>query len=224
VVAYAISRGKRSFVGLIPQGAYGTLIEGAFKRAVGGGGARVLGIERYAAGKVSDAVRRATQTAGHADALFIPEGGDVATDAVQALSTAGVNLRQLALLGTRSWDDPKIFSNPLLEGGWYPGLDDAGFRAFAGRYRSRYGQDPPRSAALAYDAVAFVTALAKAQGTQRITDETLVSPSWFAGIDGVFRLRNDGTNQRPLAILRVTPSGGQIIAPASPASSPIHGH
>jgi len=42
----------------------------------------------------------------------------------------------------------------------------------------------------------------------------LTNPSGFAGIDGVFRFRNDGTSQRGLAILRVTPSGGQVIAPA----------
>jgi branched-chain amino acid transport system substrate-binding protein len=134
---------------------------------------------------------------------------------IAALSAAGVNVRQFALLGTQLWDDPKIFSNPLLEGGWYPAPDPAGFRAFAERYRGRYRQDPPRPAALAYDAVALVAALVKAQGSQRITNEVLTNPSGFAGIDGVFRFRNDGTNQRGLAILRVTPSGGQVIAPAS---------
>ena len=57
---------------------------------------------------------------------------------IAALSAAGVNVRQFALLGTQLWDDPKIFANPLLEGGWYPAPDPAGFRAFAERYRGRY--------------------------------------------------------------------------------------
>jgi branched-chain amino acid transport system substrate-binding protein len=160
-------------------------------------------------------VRAVTQTAGRADAIFIPDGGDGVADVVQALAAAGVNLRQFALLGTQLWDDPKIFSNPALDGGWYPAPDPAGFRAFADRYRNRYRQDPPRPAALAYDAVALVAALVKTQGSQRITNEVLTNPSGFAGIDGMFRFRNDGTNQRGLAILRVTPAGGQVIAPAS---------
>jgi len=42
----------------------------------------------------------------------------------------------------------------------------------------------------------------------------LSNPSGFAGIDGVFRFRSDGTNQRGLAVLRVMPSGGLVIAPA----------
>ena len=83
-------------------------------------------------------------------------------------------------------------SNPLLAGGWYPAPDPVGFRAFADRYRSRYGQDdPPRVAGLAYDAVALVAALKKKQGSPRITNEALTSPSGFAGIDGRFRFRED---------------------------------
>lgn len=216
VVAYAISQGKRSFIGLVPGTAYGSVAEGEFKQSVARRGGRVMALEHYAddRNKIGDAARLMAQAAGRADALFIPDGGEAVNDVVAALSAAGVNLRQLALLGTQLWDDPKVFSNPLLEGGWYPAPDPAGFRSFADRYRGRYRQDPPRPAALAYDAVALIAALVKTQGPQRITDEVLTSPSGFAGIDGVFRFRNDGTNQRGLAILRVTPSGGQVIVPA----------
>jgi branched-chain amino acid transport system substrate-binding protein len=215
VVAYAISQGKHSFMGLIPGSAYGTVVEGELQQAVARRGGRVVALEHYdSRSKIGDAARLVAQAAASADALFIPDGGDAVNDAVAALAAAGVNVRQFALMGTQLWDDPKIFSNPQLEGGWYPGPDPAGFRAFADRYRSRYGQDPPRTAALAYDAVTLVAALAKTQGPQRITNEVLTNPSGFAGIDGVFRFRNDGTSQRGLAVLRVTPSGGQVIAPA----------
>ena len=213
VVAYAISQGKRSFIGLVPGGAYGSVVEGEFKQSVARRGGRVMALEHYD-NKMGDAARLVAQAAGGADALFIPDGGEAVNEMIAALAAAGVNVRQFALMGTQLWDDPKIFSNPQLEGGWYPGPDPAGFHAFADRYRSRYGQDPPRPAALAYDAVTLVAALAKTQGPQRITNEVLTNPSGFAGIDGAFRFRNDGTNQRGLAILRVTPSGGQVIAPA----------
>ena len=42
----------------------------------------------------------------------------------------------------------------------------------------------------------------------------LTNASGFAGIDGVFRFRPDGTNERGLAVMRVTPNGGQIVSPA----------
>ncbi len=155
VVAYAISQGKRSFIGLVPGSAYGSVVEGEFKQSVARRGGRVMALEHYADGrnKIGDAARLVAQAAGGADALFIPDGGEAVNEMIAALAAAGVNVRQFALMGTQLWDDPKIFSNPQLEGGWYPGPDPAGFHAFADRYRSRYGQDPPRPAALAYDAV-----------------------------------------------------------------------
>ena len=51
----------------------------------------------------------------------------------------------------------------------------------------------------------------------RFAEETLTTPSGFAGIDGVFRFRPDGTNQRGLAVMRVTPQGGQVVSPAPKA-------
>lgn len=217
VVAYAISQGKRSFIGLVPGNAYGSVAEGEFKQAVARRGGRVLALEHYAEdrSKIGDTARVVAQAAGGADALFISDSGEAVNDVVAALSAAGVNPRKFALMGTQLWDDPKIFANPALEGGWYPAPEPDGFRAFAERYRSRYRQDPARTAALAYDAVSLIAALVKTQGPQRITNEALTNPSGFAGIDGVFRFRNDGTNQRGLAVFRVTPSGGQVIAPAS---------
>ena len=88
-----------------------------------------------------------------------------------------------------------------------------GFRNFSARYRTRYGQDPVRTASLAYDAVALVAALVKTQGAQRFSEEVLTNSSGFTGIDGLFRFRPDGTNQRGLAVMRVSPTGGQIISP-----------
>jgi ABC-type branched-subunit amino acid transport system substrate-binding protein len=117
-------------------------------------------------------------------------------------------------MGTQLWDDPKVSANPQLEGAWYAGPEPAGFRDFAERYRSRYQRDPLRPAALAYDAVALIVALVKVQGSQRITNEMLANRDGFASrVNGAFRFRNDGTIQRGLAILKVTPSGGDVVAP-----------
>jgi hypothetical protein len=45
----------------------------------------------------------------------------------------------------------------------------------------------------------------------------LTNPSGFAGIDGVFRFRPDGTNERGLAVMKVAPGGSQPVA-GSPKS------
>ena len=158
-------------------------------------------------------VRNVAQAASGADAIFIPDGADAVPALVQALTANGIDTKRVQLLGTGLWEDAQIFSNPQLDGAWYAGPDTTGFRNFSARYRSRYGQDPVRTASLAYDAVALVAALVKTQGKQRFAAEVLTNSSGFTGIDGLFRFRPDGTNERGLAVLRATASGPQVIAP-----------
>ena len=216
IVGYAVAQGKRSFAAAIPDNAYGTVVEAAFKQAVARRGARVIALERYPIDRaqMQASVRTVAQAASRADAVFIPDGADSVATVVQVLAANGVDPKRVQLLGTGLWEDPQIFSNSALDGAWYAGPDTTGFRNFSGRYRSRYGQDPARTASLAYDAVALIAALTKTQGQQRFTDEVLTNTSGFTGIDGLFRFRADGSNQRGLAVMRVAPSGGQVVSPA----------
>jgi len=215
IVQYAASTGKRSYAALIPDNPYGTVVEAAFKQDVARRGGQLVALERYPHDKAAMAnpVRIVAQVAARVDAVFIPDGGDAVPDVVQALSAAGVNTKKIQLLGTGLWDDPRIFSTPALDGGWYAAPDAAGYRNFSARYAARFKQQPVRTATLAYDAVALIAALAKTQGAQRFSAEVLTNPSGFSGIDGLFRFLPEGTNQRGLAVLRVTPSGPQTISP-----------
>jgi ABC-type branched-subunit amino acid transport system substrate-binding protein len=213
IIDYAISRRKRSFAGLIPDNAYGAVVQAAFQSEVPRGGGRVVVLEKYPSdpGQLAAPVGRVAQAASQVDSVFIPDGADAVPQVVQALAADRVNLRRLQLLGTGLWEDPRIFSNKLLQGGLYAAPDATGFRNFSARYRARYGNDPVRTATLAYDAVALVAALVKTQGAQRFSEQVLTNPSGFAGIDGIFRFRADGTNDRGLAVMRVGPTGGQVV-------------
>ena len=222
IVDYAATRGKRSFAALLPDNAYGAVVEAAFQQAVARRGGRVVALEKYPldATKMGEPIRRIAQAAAQADSLFIPDGADAVPQVVQQLEANRVNLKRLQLLGTGLWDDPRIFENPSLAGALYAAPDSAGFRAFATRYRARYGGEPVRTATLAYDAVALVAALVKTQGAQRFSEQVLTGSSGFAGIDGIFRFKADGTNERGLAVLQVAPGGGQVVSPAPKAFAP----
>jgi ABC-type branched-subunit amino acid transport system substrate-binding protein len=215
IVGYAVGQGRRSFAALIPDNAYGAVVEAAFKQQVARRGGRIVAIERFPLDKsqIQGPARNVAQAAARADAIFIPESAEGTTTAVQTLIASGIDTKRVQLLGTGLWEDPQIFNDPQLEGAWYAGPDPTGFRNFSGRYRARYGNDPVRTASLAYDAVALVAALVKTQGKQRFSEQVLTNSSGFTGIDGLFRFRPDGTNQRGLTVLRVTPTGGQIISP-----------
>lgn len=207
----------------MPDNAYGTVVEAAFQQEVARHGGRILAIEKYPLdpGKMAEPIRRVAQAAGKVDSIFIADGPDAVPQVVAGLVSAGVNLKRVQLLGTGLWaDDQRIMADKRLDGGWYPAPEPGGFKAFAGRYRARYGQDPVRTATLAYDAVALVAALVKTQGAQRFSEQILTTQSGFAGIDGIFRFRPDGTTERGLSVMRVTPEGGQTISPAPRSFTP----
>jgi len=216
IVEYGASIGKRSLAAMLPENAYGNVVEVAFKQAVARRGGRIVAFEKYGADRAG-AARNIAQALGSADSLFIADDGDAVVGVADALTAAGANLRNLQLLGTGLWDNPRVFATPALQGGLYAAPDPSGFRAFAGRYRAKYGAEPVRTATLAYDAVALVAALARTQGGQRFSQDVLTNPSGFAGIDGLFRFRADGSNERGLAVMKVTSGGGQPVA-GSPKS------
>ena len=222
IVDFSISRGKRSFAALLPDNAYGTVVEGAFQQEVSRRGGRVLVLEKYTleGNKINEAARRVSQAATQVDGIFIPDSPDAVPQVVNALAANGVDLRRVQMIGSGLWEDARISSTAALEGAWYAAPEATGFRNFSARYRARYGQDPVRTATLAYDAVALVAALVKTQGPQRFSETALTNPSGFAGIDGVFRFRPEGTNERGLAVLRVAPAGGQVLSPAPHSFQP----
>jgi ABC-type branched-subunit amino acid transport system substrate-binding protein len=216
IVEYSASIGKRSFATLLPENAYGNVVEVTFKQAVGRKGGRVVAFEKYGADRAT-AARTVAQALGTADALFLADDGDSVVTVADSLTAAGANLRNIQLLGTGLWDNPRVFASPALQGGLYAAPDPSGFRSFSTRYRAKFGADPVRTATLAYDAVALVAALARTQGPQRFSMGVLTNPSGFAGIDGLFRFRADGTNERGLAVMRVGSGGGTAVA-GSPKS------
>src|SRR5437763_3056634 len=168
IVEYSASIGKRSVAVLVPDNAYGNVVEAAVKAAVPRRGGRIVAFEKYGADRATPA-RTVAQQLGSADALFIADDGDAVVAVADAMSAAGANLRNIQLLGTGLWDNPRGYANSSLQGGLYAAPDPAGFRAFSGRYRTKYGGEPVRTATLAYDAGALVAALARTQGPTRFS-------------------------------------------------------
>src|ERR1700761_684398 len=75
IVDYAASIGKRSFAAMLPENAYGNVVEAAFKQAVGRKGGRIVVLEKYGADR-NAAARTVAQSLGSADALFLADDGD----------------------------------------------------------------------------------------------------------------------------------------------------
>lgn len=216
VITFAASRGKKSIIGLVPDNAYGNVIEAAVKQFAAARTSKVVALERYQPNPsdIGSAVRRAAQSARQADLVIIGDGAEATAVAVQALNAAGINTKRMQLAGTGLWEDQNVFAIRDLDGAWFPTPDSNGFRAFSQRYRARFGSEPARTASLAFDAVSLVAQLVKTQGPDRFSEPVLTSPSGFAGVDGVFRFRVDGTCDRTLAIQEIRGGTARVIQPA----------
>ncbi len=218
IVEEEVAGGRRSFAALIPETAYGNAVEAQFREAVTRRGARLAAVERYPAGAPGPAVQRLngviTGPTATADTIFIPETAEGLPVVAAALTKAGFSPARVRPVGTAPWNEPALFALPALQGGRFAGPDRAGFSAFSGRYQARFGASPPRVVSLAYDAVMLAATLARQYGTQRFAEPTLTSGSGFAGIDGTFRFRPEGTSDRALAVYEIRNNAATVVSPA----------
>ncbi|MEN5084819.1 penicillin-binding protein activator [Bosea sp. TWI1241] len=217
VIAYASSQGRKSFAALVPETAYGKVVEAAFQQAAAARGARVVVIERFGSdpNSMRAAVARLMPALQQADALLVPAGAESMPTLGLTLQQAGFDPAKVKPLGTGVWNDASVARVAAIQGGWFASPDTAGFNAFAGRYQKRFNSSPTRTATLAYDAVSLAAALARTQGSQRFSESVLTNPSGFAGADGVFRFRQDGQNERGLAVLELR-NGQMVTVSAAP--------
>ena len=129
IVDYAAGTGKRSFAALLPDNAYGNVVEAAFKQAVARKGGRIVAFEKYGADRSTPA-RTVAQSLGQADALFIADDGDSVVATADALTAAGSNLRNIQLLGTGLWDNPRVFASSCAAGRPLRGAGSVGLSQF----------------------------------------------------------------------------------------------
>lgn len=214
IVDFAAQKGKKSIAVLAPESDYGNVATGAVQSAAARAGMRVMAVERYRPGGSADAVKRVAQVAGQIDALFIPDQAEAMGNVGRQLAAAGVDPKKVQILGTGLWNDARALNAPFLQGAWFAAPENAGFNAFAQRYRTKYNSDPTRIATLAYDATTLAVALARSQGPTRYADSVLTNPSGFNGADGVFRFKPDGLNERGLSVLQIGAGTTTVISPA----------
>lgn len=219
IIQYATQRGKKSVAALLPSNGYGTVVEAALQKSISARGARLVVLDHYELDRVSmqgraEAVADVIKK-GQADTVFLPDAGDAAPFLAQVLASQGVFPGKAQFLGSGQWNgDSRVAGESNLFGGWFAAPDNAGFNAFADKYRAAYGEAPLRQASLGYDATSLAAGLIARFGEQRFTAATLTNPSGFVGVDGAFRLMADGTNQRGLAVYEVGRGSVVMVDPA----------
>lgn len=232
IVRYSLAQGKRNYAALVPDDAYGRIVEEAFTRAVGGAQGNVVAIERYGRGGSSgllEATRRLGETINNptmdgvtttVDALLIPGEPEALQSIGPLIAYARIDPSKVKLLGTGGWDSSSLGRDVTFVGGWFPAPDQRGWQAFSEKFSKTYSATPPRIASIAYDGVGVAMALSGAPAIARFTAEGIARPSGFQGADGTFRFHSDGTAHRALAVHEVQSVGSRVIEAAEGTGAP----
>lgn len=215
IVSFAASQNRRSFAALVPDDAYGSVTEAAFRQAAAQSNVRVMTIERYKdQAEMQTKALAIARLGGQIDAVFVPDVAQNAAMAIQAMTSAGLDPKKVRFLGTGRWNDPAALASPALVGSWYPAADPSKVDGFKGRYRQVYGAEPSPLAILGYEAVFLAAGLVRNAGPSPFREEILLSRNGFLGATGVFRFRPDGVSERGLAVFEIGPGGPKVVGPA----------
>ena len=118
-------------------------------------------------------------------------------------------------IGLTRWDIPQAtLALPGVQGGWFALPDPALYQQYQSRYQTAFGEAPHPISGLAYDGVAAIGALLKQGRANALTGQALTQSAGFVGVNGIFRLRSDGQNERGLAVAQIRNNQVMIIDPA----------
>jgi ABC-type branched-subunit amino acid transport system substrate-binding protein len=218
LMRYAGSQGRSRVVVVYPQTPVGQIARGAIVRAASGTNVQIVGDGSFEFSQEGIAAAgpqiAATVRASGANAIMLTDDSAGALPLLaELLPTSGVSPEVVKYMGLTRWDvPPQTLALSGLQGGWFALPDPALAARFRARYQSAHGNSPHPLAALAYDGVAAVGALAAKN--QAMTAGNLTQTAGFAGVNGVFRLKSNGTIERALAVAQVTNSQVRIVDPA----------
>jgi branched-chain amino acid transport system substrate-binding protein len=221
VAKYAESKGYNRFAVFAPQTDYADVVIASLQRSV----SKITDIKRFPSSQsdLSPVLRALVKDGATGDgafkfnALLLPIGGEALNTTMSTLSTSGITSGTVKLIGTGLWDDTSIQQNPSLYGSWFAAPDPKLRQNFEAKYIENYGAPALRLATLAYDATALAAVLARTGDGAPYSKSHMTNARGFAGIDGVFRFKEDFLNERGLAVLEIQGGRARVIDPAPTA-------
>jgi hypothetical protein len=218
LMRYSSTQGRSRLVVVHPKTAVGTIARNAVVKATSGTNVSVVAEKSFEFNQegIVGAVPgiAAAVKSSNANALMLTSDSTGALPLLaQLLPEQGVSPSVVKYMGLTRWDIPnQTLSLPGVQGGWFALPDPALSSRFASRYQATYGAPPHPLAGLAYDGIAAVGALFASK--RDMSAGSLTQSAGFAGVNGVFRFRPDGTAERALAVAQAQNGTVTIIDPA----------
>ena len=228
VVSFAAEQGKERAMVIHSDRIDGQMGLNAFQAAAANSTLRIVSAQSFELTQESVVntvpLIRASAEIEDVDTLFLTSSSAGALPLLaQLLPEAGLDPANVQYTGLTRWDiPPQTLELSGLQGGWFAVPDLARTESFSTQFQEKFGNRPHQLASLAFDGIAAIGALSQAGFNDILTRAALTQPSGFQGVDGIFRLKDDGTNERGLAIATVQDKQVLIIDPA-PRSFAISG-
>ncbi len=223
LVSYAKRQGRSKIAIVHSQTKAGEVGRAAISSAIARAGATPAGVASYEFSQdgIINAIPQIARTikSNGAQAVFFTASTDSALPLLtQMLPENGVDNNTIKYIGLTRWDiPPATLALPGVQGAWFA-MPHPGMTAkFKARYSAAFGGNPLPIAGLSYDGIAAIGALVKAGKTNALTASALTQGAGFVGANGIFRLRNDGTNERGLAVAQIQ-NNQVVIVDAAPSS------
>ena len=223
LASYAARNGKRNIMVVHDRNTVGDIGLAAIRAGASDAGASIVAVGNYAFSQngVVSAIPgiAAAAKSSAADVIFFTADTAGALPLItQLLRENGVNAETTRFMGLTRWDVPTAsLGLPGLQGGWFAMPDPGLYQQYQARYQAAFGATPHPISGLAYDGIAAIGALVKQGKANALTAAALTQGSGFVGVNGVFRLRSDGTNDRGLAVAEVR-AGRMAVIDAAPRS------
>ena len=223
LAAFSVRQGKANIMIVHDKNTAGELGRAAIQRGVSIAGGTVVATGSYEFsqnGVVSAApVIAANARSAGAQAIFMTADTAGALPLIsQLLADNGMGPSVTQFIGLTRWDIPAAtLALPGVQGGWFAMPDPALYAQYQARYQASLSEPPHPISGLAYDGVAAIGALLRNAGPGPIRAASLTQGAGFVGVNGIFRLRADGTNERGLAIAQIQ-NGQAVVIEAAPRS------
>ena len=228
IVSFAAEQGKERAMVIHSDRIDGQMGLNAFQAAAANSTLRIVSAQSFELTQESVVntvpLIRASAEIEDVDTLFLTSSSAGALPLLaQLLPEAGLDPANVQYTGLTRWDiPPQTLELSGLQGGWFAVPDLTRTESFSTQFQEQFGNRPHQLASLAFDGIAAIGALSQAGFNDILTREALTQPSGFQGVDGIFRLKDDGTNERGLAIATVQDKQVLFIDPA-PRSFAISG-
>ncbi|MBW8638202.1 penicillin-binding protein activator [Hoeflea sp. WL0058] len=215
VISYSVSIGSPSIAAILPEGAYGALVEQQLRASLKKRGGRLTGVSyyRYDNQSLVTAVEQVLPAIEEADAIFLPDGGQAPIALARVLQSEGVKLPEKRLIGTGQWRSSDLKS-AYLQGGIFADMDETYFTPFRENYREKFGADPTVNGGLGFDSVMLAADLLASGNPEALSRSNLENSRGYLGVTGAYRFLPDGLSSRSLAIYQIQEGEAVVLQPA----------